>query len=133
MIKKNAKNYFINKKGSHNNNNNSKSKLKSLNKFYITNNICGSIHSKLSKILPNGAVTKESFRNAIKYIITDYKYRKKDLIRRDYITRTIIILIEKYKLNEEFKIIEYNIFRDELEKTIALMTGIININAVREI
>jgi len=47
--------------------------------------------------MPNGAVTKELFRNAIKYIIIDYEYREKDLIRRDYITRTIIILIEKYK------------------------------------
>ncbi len=83
--------------------------------------------------MPNGAVTKELFRNAIKYIIIDYEYREKDLIRRDYITRTIIILIEKYKLNEEFKTIEYSIFRDELEKTIALMAGIININVVREI
>ena len=47
--------------------------------------------------MPNGAVTKELFRNAIKYIIIDYEYREKDLIRRDYITRTIIILIVKYK------------------------------------
>ena len=43
----------------------------------------------------NGAVSKESFRNAIKYIITIYKYREKDLIRRDYITRTIIIFHRK--------------------------------------
>ncbi len=77
--------------------------------------------------MPNGAVTKESFRNSIKYTITDYKYREKDLIRRDYITRTIIFLTEKYKLNEEFKTIEYNIFRNELEKTIELMAGIYNI------
>ncbi len=27
----------------------------------------------------NGAVSKESFRNAIKYFITIYKYREKDL------------------------------------------------------
>ena len=77
--------------------------------------------------MPNGAVTKESFRNSIKYTITDYKYKEKDLIRRDYITRTIIFLKEKYKLNEEFKTIEYNIFRNELEKTIELMAGIYNI------
>ena len=60
---------YINKNGSNNSNNTLKSELKSLNKFYYINNMCESIHSKLSKIMPNGAVTKESFRNAIKYII----------------------------------------------------------------
>jgi len=52
--------------------------------------------------------------------------------RRDYLTRTIIIVL-KYNLNNEPKFIEFEKFKEELEKTIALMTGTISMNLIEEI
>lgn len=53
--------------------------------------------------------------------------------RRDYLTRTLIIIVLKYNLNNEPKFIEFEKFKEELEKTIALMTGTISMNLIDEI
>ncbi len=42
--------------------------------------------------------------------------RDKNIRRKDYITRTIVIIIEKYQLNIKFKFIKYELFNEELEK-----------------
>lgn len=47
----NLKNNYINNEGSIQSENNLISKLKSLDKVYFTNNICETIHSKISKYL----------------------------------------------------------------------------------
>ena len=54
-----CKNLYINKNGSEESKKILLSKLKSLNKLYFTNNICETIHSKISNYLPNLAVTKK--------------------------------------------------------------------------
>ncbi len=109
------------------------SKLKSLNNIYLTNNICESIHSKISKNLPKGPITKSIFRDICNFILNDYIYKMLTIKRRDYLTRTLIIIVLKYNLNNEPKFIEFEKFKEELEKTIALMTGTISMNLIDEI
>ena len=65
------------------------SELKSLNTVYFTNNICESVHSKISNDLPKGQVTKTSFRNTLNYILNEYTYKIHNIIRRDFIYKNI--------------------------------------------
>ena len=99
----------------------------------MTNNICESIHGLISKNLPNTRVTKNNFRDTINYIIENNDFKIKNIIRKDYITRTLVVIIEKYDLNKDYKFIQYDIFKKELENVIALMTGKINIKSVEEL
>ena len=57
----------------------------------------------------------------------------KKSVRRDFITRTLIILCEKYDLNNNPKFITFEEFKKELEFTISIMTGNINITVIDEI
>ena len=111
-----CKNLFINKKGDINSDKTLKSKLKNLNKFYFTNNVCESIHSKISNLLPKGNVTKNSFRDTMQYILKENIFKVKNSIRKDYITRTLIINIEKYNINDKYFFINYDLFLSELKK-----------------
>ena len=99
----------------------------------MTNNICETIHKKIVNNLPNGHVTKNAFRETILYIFNQYIYKVKNSIRRDYITRTLIIIVEKYNLNEEPKFIDYKTFMKELEYTIPIMTGKNKLNVISEL
>ena len=73
------------------------------------------------------------FKEIINYIINHYKYNMKKSVRRDFITRTLIILCEKYDLNNNPKFITFEEFKKELEFTISIMTGNINITVIDEI
>ena len=48
-------------------------------------------------------------------------------------TRTIIIIVNKYNLNNKIKFIDFKLFNRELQNTIGLMTDNININVVNEL
>ena len=48
----------------------------------------------------------------------------------DYISSSLIVILEKYNLNEEPKFINENILKEEINKTISLMSNEININIV---
>ena len=128
-----CKKLYVNNNGNNNSFITLKDKLKALNKLYMTNNICESIHGLISKNLPNTRVTKNNFRDTINYIIKNNDFKTKNIIRRDYITRTLVVIIEKYDLNKDYKFIQYDIFKKELENVIALMTGKINIKSVEEL
>ena len=65
----------------------------------MTNNICETIHNKISNFIANKPSSKYTFRDIINFVINEYAYNNNKSIRRDYITRTIIIIIEKYELN----------------------------------
>ena len=107
--------------------------MSAINKLFFTNNICENIHPKIAKFIPNGNVSKSNFKDAIKYILNSYELKNSEIIRKDYITRRIIILIENLKINSKPQIISYNDFKRELENTIAVMTGTLKINSVKEI
>ena len=106
--------------------------LKGLDKLYFSINICKTVHSHISKFLPHNKVTTSNFRNKFNSIIEKYKINQ-NIIRRDYITRTRIILFIKLNLNDIPKIITYNLFNQELQNTISIMTNNININFMNEI
>ena len=99
----------------------------------MTNNICESIHGKISNHLPNSSITKAYFKDTISYILKHYSMKNKETIRKDYISRSLIIIIEKYNLNKVSKFIDFSIFKKEIEKTIAFMTNKVNLNSVNEI
>lgn len=103
-------NNYINKNGNKDSENKLISILKSLNKVYLTNNICESIHAKIAKHIPESKITKNSFRDTIDFIIKDYNVHMANCIRKDYISRTLIIITEKYNLNGDRKIIDYETY-----------------------
>jgi len=105
--------------------------LKGLDKLYFTNNICETVHSHISKFLPYNKIAKSNFRDKVNSIIEKYKITNQNIIRKDYITLTILIL--KLNLNDNPKIITYDIFNQELQNTISIMTNHINLNFVNEI
>lgn len=88
--------------------------LKGLEKLYFTNNLCETIHSHISNYLPNNKITKANFRDTVNSIIEKYKIIDEKIIRKDFISRTLIILMIKLNLNEKPKIISYDLFKKEL-------------------
>ena len=106
---------------------------KILEKVYLTNNIYESIHSHISNYIENKKVSKTLFKETLNFILNHYKYNLKKCVRGDFITRTLIIIVEKYELNDSPKFISYEIFLKELEYTISLMTGNEKIKMVEEI
>ena len=127
------KNLYVSKNGRRDAENNLISKLKSLEKIYFTNNICETIHSKISKYLGDNIISKNKFRDTLNFIMNNYSVNFKNNMRRDYVTRTLIILIQKLDLNENYKFIDFDTFNLEFKKTICFMTGKVEINLVNEI
>lgn len=123
----------INENGNKNIEKNLISELKGLEKLYFTNNLCETVHSHISNNLPNNKITKTNFRDTVNTIIEKYKIIDEKTIRKDFISRTLIILMIKLNLNEKPKIISYDLFKNELQKSICVMTNNININFVNEI
>lgn len=78
-------------------------------------------------------MTKAAFRDTLNHIINEYSYKISNCNRRDYITRTFIFIFNKFNLNENPQFIDYNTFTNELEKTIALMTGNLHLNSDKEL
>ena len=60
-----------------------------LKHFYITNNIAKSLHSKLKVYLPTKKCSNINFLIAIRNIIKNSELKKSDIIRKDYVTRTL--------------------------------------------
>ncbi len=76
------KNTYITKKGNKSSEKDIISKIKSLGKVFLTNNICESIHSYISKFIKNKSVSKSLLKETINYIINHYKYNLKKCVRR---------------------------------------------------
>ena len=126
-------NKYIISKGSESNKKLLFSKVTSINKLFFTNNICENIHSKISKNIPNGQINKYNLKQTLKYILNSYELNNKEIVRKDFITRTLIIIVEKLNLNTKPQIITYDVFKKELEYTISIMTGKTNLNSVKEL
>ena len=56
------------------------SKLNSINKVFLTNNICESIHGNISNNLQNTSVNKIHFRDTIINILKHYSMKNKQTI-----------------------------------------------------
>ena len=87
-----------------------------LNKLYITNNIVESIHGKLNYFLPKKITNQNSFIKSIKNIFINDFINNSSIIRYDYKTKGMILLIEKENINNEFKWITYDLFKKYLNE-----------------
>ena len=45
----------------------------------------------------------------------NHSYNNRKIVRKDYLTRTMIIIVEKYNLNNKTKFIEFKSFQKELK------------------
>ena len=74
------------------------------------------INSKINYYyyLPKKITNNLDFVNSISKIIINSKFIKNEVIRKDYITRSIISIIKKFKLNETPRWISYSDFKLEL-------------------
>lgn len=107
---------YIYKKGDKSSENALISNLKSLEKVYFTYNIYESIHAEITKYVDNNVINKNLFRDTIRYIIRKHSLKFTENIRGDYIYRSIIIIIEKYRLNEHPIFVYAKISKKEIEK-----------------
>ena len=88
---------------------------KFLNKLYLTNNVSESINSKLNYYLPKRATNNKDFVESISKICINNNIKKNNIIRHDYITRSMLLMIKDLNLNENPKWISYEEFYNFLQ------------------
>ena len=89
-----------------------------MDKLYVTNNIIESLHSKLNYYLPRHVANQYNFINVIKNILINDNIINTSIIRKDIKTKTLLYIIDKEKLNTNFKWIEEKTFKLYLKKII---------------
>ena len=104
-----------------------------INHFYITNNIAESFHSKMNYYLPKRKITSNDFLKSIKSILNFNEIKNNKIVRKDFITRTLIKLASNIKSEKNFIWISYDLFKKEQRKIISINTNIFNFNAVDNI
>ena len=92
--------------GNKNENNNQKI----LEKFYATNNISESLHSKLNYYTPKAAINSEQFVSSLRKIFLDNTIKTDCIKRNDFKTRAIIKIIQDLDLNNEPQWLDFKIF-----------------------
>ena len=82
-----------------------------LEKFYVTNNIIESLHSKLNYYSSKSKSNKYNFISCMEKIFNNDFVKHDNYKRYDYITRSLILLISKEFNNEKYKWIKYDTFK----------------------
>ena len=62
--------------------------------IYLTNNICESLNGKISYYLPKKPTNNWDFVAYINKLFTNSKFKDEDIIRHDFVTRTLICIIK---------------------------------------
>ena len=75
-----------------------------------------SIHGKINYFLPKKITNQNSFIKSIKNIFINDFINNSSIIRYDYKTKGMILLIEKENINNEFKWITHYLFKKYLEE-----------------
>lgn len=83
-----------------------------MNKFYFSNNISESLNRKINYYIPKKAANCESFYNTIKKIFLNNLIKSDNIIRKDYKTRALILIINDLKLNDNPQWIDIIIFKE---------------------
>ena len=91
---------------------------KAMEKLYLTNNIIESLHAKLNYFLPRHVTNQYNFVNAMKNILINDSIINSRIKRKDFKTKSLIMIIEKEKINEHFKWVTYEQFKLYLKKII---------------
>ena len=74
-----------------------KGNCKSNEKLYLMKNVVESINSKINFYLPKRITNNSDFIDALSNIFINSKFEKKDIIRHDYLTKSLIQIIIKAK------------------------------------
>ena len=98
--------------------------------FYITNNIAESLHSKLGLYLPYKKVTNNNFIISIRNIIVNYETKSENIIRKDYVTKSLITYSKTIKKNK-YEWLKYEKIKELEKKTILESNDNIEINVVK--
>ena len=82
--------------------------------MYITNNIVESINSKINFYLPKKVTSNIDFVKSLTNLIVKSKFNNNEGKRKDFITRSIIVIINKFNLNTNPKWINCEEFKNVL-------------------
>ena len=80
--------------------------------------------------LPKRKITSNDFLKLIKSILNFNEIKNNKIVRKDFITRTLIKLASNIKSEKNFIWISYDLFKKEQRKIISINTNIFNFNAV---
>ena len=111
---------------------NTPSLKKAQSHFYSTNNIAEALHNKLALYIPNKKVSNINFITSINNVINKYEIKKEEQIRKDYITKTLIIIANKLKYGK-YKWISIVEFLNYDKNVINDINNNITINALNEL
>lgn len=103
-----------------------------LSHFFATNNVAESLHSKMNQYLPNNKNSNTNFIISIRNIISNYELKKENIIRKVYVTRTLIEY-SKTLMNNNFTWLTYNTFKNLEKNLIKNSNKTINDDDINEI
>ena len=86
---------------------------RSIEKLYLTNNVCESINSKINFYLPKKATSNYDFINALTKVFINNTFDNKTIKRHDYITRALIKIIKDEKLNDKLYWVSFDQFKSK--------------------
>ena len=86
---------------------------KYLERIYFTNNVIESFNAKINSYLPKKLTSNYDFINSMTKILINTMNINENIIRHDYVSKTLIKLINKYKINEKPKWISYREYIEE--------------------
>ena len=66
--------------------------------------------------MPKETVSKNSFRDTINYVLNDFTYNIHNIKRRDFISRTLIIIVLIYDLKENQNLLTLKLLKGNLKK-----------------
>ena len=89
--------------------------------FFGSNNIEESLDQKTSYYLPRKKIINSNFIIAMRNIILIYEAKKENIIRKDFVSKTLLEHIKPFKLNK-YKRLDYNLFI-KLENNIIKKSG----------
>ena len=100
--------------------------------FFATNNIAENLHSKLNLYLIAKKKTVNNFIFSIRNVLINYESKRDQIIRKDYVTKTLLNYSRSIKYNE-YRWITYEDFKKMEENVIKNSNKNLNIDAVNEL
>ena len=88
---------------------------KYLEKIYLTDNIYEAINSRINYYFPKRSSNNADFIEALNKFLINHSFKEKDIIRNDYVTRSLIYIINEKDLNKKLKWLKYTDFLETLK------------------
>ena len=100
--------------------------------FYFTNNIAESLHNKLNLYLPNKKITNSNFILSIRNVILNYEIIKDNILRKDYVTKTLLEYVKDIKKND-YEWLTYEKFKTLEKEVIKKCNNSLDIDVIEEL